>query len=89
MENTLKIENIVWFSVQEKRPKEYETILIMCDCIGRSSVGYYDGEKYVIAETEIATRKKDIGCTHWAYMPLLFSNLKRDSDGNVKIIKED
>ena len=88
MRRTKKLENIEWFSVEEKQPKELETILIMCDYIGRSSIGYYDGERYIIAESGMATRKKDIGCTHWAYMPLLFSNLKRNNNGEIEIIKE-
>lgn len=79
-----KIEEIKWFSVEEKSPKTFETILIMCDFVGRTSVGYFDGERFVIAEKGLGTRR-NIGCTYWAYLPLFYSDLQREENGQITI----
>ena len=66
-------EIILWIDVNEKLPNEIKddcrTVLIMCDYVGRPSVGYFDGDIWHIAETGITTRRRNIGCTHWAEMP--------------------
>ena len=66
-------EVIQWVSVDDKLPNEASddcrTVLIMCDYVGRPSVGYFDGDRWHIAETGITTRRKNIGITHWAEMP--------------------
>ena len=60
---------INWVSVDDRQPDCFETVLIMCRYIGRPSVGYFDGEIWHIAEEGMTTKRKDIGCTHWAEMP--------------------
>ena len=69
-------EMINWISVDDKLPTDFEdncrTVLIMCDYVGRPSVGYYDGDRWYIAETGMTTKRKNIGITHWAEMPKFY-----------------
>ena len=66
-------ETITWIDANDKLPNEVEdncrTVLIMCDYVGRPSCGYFDGDRWYIAETGITTRRKNIGVTQWAEMP--------------------